>query len=414
MSSMKTNVKVSRKLLMLLFDLFCFVSVAAVYYLLALLTETIEHSELPLFLVNCGILYVSMLLFRNCLKIYLSVWRYAGTGVYARILIADACGGALTLAVVFAFGIYRSFWDLLVVCAIFALLTLGSRFAYRLIYKRLHQGVGDDGHRIEVAIVGAGLIGVMLANDLLCNKRSCYRPLFFIDRDTTKVGSEILGLKVYPENDQIVEFIKGKQVKEIFIALSNMDNDLANRLYELYSQTSCKIKVYDVQLHDARPNESATKPHGVLHDFSIEDLLFRQSLSINDYASRNYYGGKTVLITGGGGSIGSELCRQIALCEPAHLIVFDIYENNAYEIQQELIRKYEQRLKLSVEIGSVRDRARLESIFRKYRPDVVFHAAAHKHVPLMEHCGTEAVKNNVLGTYNTATWRRSTVSVSLF
>ena len=288
------------------------------------------------------------------------------------------------------------------ICSITALLALGSRFAYRLLYKRRHQLVDDGSHRIEVAIVGAGQIGVLLANELLCNKNSNYRPMFFIDRDTTKVGSQILGLKVYPENDEIIDFIKSRQIKEIFIALTNMDSDLANKLYERYSKTSCKIKVYDVPFHDAAPSAKQTAKRGILHDFSIEDLLFRQSLSINSYAAKNYYSGKRVLITGGGGSIGSELCRQIAKCNPSHLIVFDIYENNAYDIQQELIRRYGDKLKLSVEIGSVRDRERLESLFRTYRPNVVFHAAAHKHVPLMEHCGAEAVKNNVLGTYNTA------------
>ncbi len=402
MTSIKTNAKVSRKLLMLLFDLFCFAATAAVYYLLVLLLGEIEKTDLTAFCINSMILFGSMLLFRAFLKIYLSIWRYAGTGVYAKILISDACGGALALLVTVITNAYRSFWDLLVVCAVTSLLTLGSRFAYRLLYKRRHQIPKDDGHRIEVAIVGAGQIGVLLANDLLCNKNSNYKPMFFIDRDTTKVGSHILGLKVYPENDEIIDFIKERQIKEIFIALTNMDSEMANSLYERYSKTSCKIKVYDIPIHDAMPDGKDVKPRGVLHDFSIEDLLFRQSLSINSYASRNYYNGKTVLITGGGGSIGSELCRQIAKCNPAHLIVFDIYENNAYDIQQELVRRYGEKLRLSVEIGSVRDRERLESVFRAYRPNVVFHAAAHKHVPLMEHCGAEAIKNNVLGTYNTA------------
>jgi len=392
--------KISRKVILLLFDLFCYSATAAVYYFSVFLFGKMELTDPAVFLTNCVILFFSMLIFRIMLKIYLSIWRYAGTGVYARILIADACGGALAVVVSLLCTAYRNFWDFLVIAAITSLLTLGSRFAYRLIYKRRHNG--SDEHRIPVAIVGAGQIGVLLANELLCNKTSNYRPLFFIDRDTTKVGSRVLGLKVYAENDEIIDFIKSQQIKEIFIAVTNLDSELASALYERYSRTSCKIKVYDLPLHEAGPAGEATKARGVLHDFSIEDLLFRQSLSINDSVASHYYSGKTVLITGGGGSIGSELSRQIAKCAPARLIIFDIYENNAYEIQQELVRRYGSSLELYVEIGSVRDRQRLETVFATYRPQIVFHAAAHKHVPLMEHCGGEAIKNNVLGTFNAA------------
>jgi len=242
MSSMKSNVKVSRKLLMLFFDLCCFAGSAVTYYLLVLWMGDLARTDVILFAINCVILYASMLLFRGFFKIYLSVWRYAGTGIYSKMLIADACGGALALFVCLITSSYRSFWDLLVVCSVTALITLGSRFAYRLLYKRRHQANDNDGHQIEVAIVGAGQIGVLLANDLLCNKNSNYKPMFFIDRDTTKVGSNILGLKVYPENDEIIAFIKEKQIKEIFIALTNMDNEIANSLYERYSRPPARSR----------------------------------------------------------------------------------------------------------------------------------------------------------------------------
>ena len=401
MFSKGSGMNVSRKALLLFFDLFCYIATCSAYYFLILLLGRVEPTEPQMYLINCAILLCAGFAVRFLFKIYLSVWRYAGTGVYAKILLADALGGALALAVSLLCGTYRNFWDLLVVASITTLLTLSSRFGYRLIYKHRHRH--DKGeHRIPVAIVGAGQIGVLLANELLCNKNSNYNPRFFIDRDTTKVGSRILGLKVYPENDEIINVIEAHQIKEIFIAVTNLDSEIANRLYERYGHTSCKIKVYDRPLHEAPLGKSDEKKRGVLHDFSIEDLLFRQSLSINNSVASYYYRGKTVLITGGGGSIGSELSRQIAKCGPAHLIIFDIYENNAYEIQQELVRRYGDELKLSVEIGSVRDRKRLEAVFSAYRPQIVFHAAAHKHVPLMEHCGGEAVKNNVLGTFNTA------------
>ena len=149
-------------------------------------------------------------------------------------------------------------------------------------------------------------------------------------------------------------------------------------------------------------NSREKKQSRVIPDFNIEDLLFRNEIEVIDSATREFYKGKTILVTGGGGSIGSELVRQIAICEPKKLILFDIYENNAYDVEQELLRKYGNTPAFVVEIGSVRDRARLEAVFSAYRPDIVFHAAAHKHVPLMEHSNCEAIKNNVFGTYNTA------------
>ncbi len=396
-----SKMKISRKIILVFFDLFCYAATAALYYLLAFALRKIELTAPSVYLTNCVILLFSTFLFRIVFKIYLSVWRYAGTGVYARILLADACGGALALVITLVCRTYRSLWDLLTVATVTVLLTLTSRFIYRLLYKRRHK-ISSSETRVPVAIVGAGQNGYLLANELLCNQNSNYNPLFFIDRDTTKVGSRILGLKVLAENDAIVDVIKAQGIKEIFIAVPNLDSDLASALYERYNKTACKIKVYDVPMQEASSLDEKPRKRGMLHDFSIEDLLFRKTLSINNSVAAHYYRGKTVLITGGGGSIGSELSRQVAKCAPAHLIIFDIYENNAYEIQQELIRLYGEKLKLSVEIGSVRDRARLETVFAAYRPEIVFHAAAHKHVPLMEHCGGEAIKNNVLGTYNTA------------
>ena len=201
------------------------------------------------------------------------------------------------------------------------------------------------------------------------------------------------------DGKKLFEKLKKLPVQEIILAIPSLGGDAAKALYEFYAQTGCRVKVYDhTHQRDARENVSARQ----VRDVRIEDLLFRDSLEINDENTRVFYRDKTVLVTGGGGSIGSEICRQLAKCGLKRLVVFDIYENNAYELQQELIRRWGDQLDLCVEIGSVRDRARLEAIFENYRPDVVFHAAAHKHVPLMEHSNCEAIKNNVMGTRNTA------------
>ncbi len=398
----------SRKILLVLFDALCFVVLAALYYAGTYLFDANLNRayDLQPYIFSSVILLFSILACRILARTYLNVWRYTNTAVYLKMVIADAAAGLIAAVICCFFGLYRDLWQFVLLTALSALASLSGRFCYRLIYKKRNKFSGDDSRKIPVAIVGAGQVGAMLAEELLFGKRSNYKPLFFIDRDTTKVGSRVAGLKVYPENDSVLPLIKEQGVSEIFFAFSGLDSDMAAALYERYSKTSCKIKVYDLPIKNAEElldkGEQKPRSRGMLHDFRIEDLLFRKSLSINDDASFRYYKGKKVLITGGGGSIGSELCRQIAKCHPAQLIILDIYENNAYDIQQELIRQYGDKLKLSVEIASVRDRDRLEAVFNCYRPDVVFHAAAHKHVPLMEHSGCEAIKNNVMGTCNTA------------
>ncbi len=394
----------SRKIILALFDLMCVAVIALIYLGSTKLFErySVLYTDYGRYAINSLILFACMFAWRLVFRVYLSVWRYPNTAVYMRMIIADGLGGVSAMLISFSLGVYHDVWQFVVLASLSALLALMSRFVYCQLYKRRKRKTGER-HKIPVAIVGAGQVGALLADELMVSKNSNYNPMFFIDRDTTKVGSRVSGLKVYPENDAIVDFIKSREISEIFIALTGLDSDTASALYERYSKTNCKIKIYDMPLRDASaPQSGKQQAKGVLHDFRIEDLLFRKSLSINDTAAFHYYTNKRVLITGGGGSIGSELCRQIAKCQPEQLIIVDIYENNAYDIQQELIRCYGNSLNLAVEIASVRDRARLDSIFDYYRPDIVFHAAAHKHVPLMEHSAGEAIKNNVLGTYNTA------------
>ena len=405
MYSQKIKMAKTRKVLLILFDFFCFWLIAFLYLVATRVFKSdISDPNIRNFVINSAILFVLIFGARLVFGIYLSIWRYTNTVVYLKMILADACGTVVAIPISAILAVYHDVWQFGMIASLFALMSLGSRLSYRWVYKRRNKGGDDESHKISVAIVGAGQIGALLADELICSKSSNYKPLFFIDRDTTKVGSRVSGLKVYPEDDGIVELIKGQGVSEIFIALAGLDSDTASALYDRYSKTHCKIKIYDMPYREADSNggNETRARKGVLHDFRIEDLLFRKSLSFTNSMAFHYYTGKKVLITGGGGSIGSELCRQISKCKPAQLIIVDIYENNAYDIQQELIRAYGNELNLAVEIASVRDRERLETIFDIYRPDIVFHAAAHKHVPLMEHSGCEAIKNNVLGTYNTA------------
>ena len=345
-----------------------------------------------------AVIFTSRILF----GIYKNVWRYANSKAYLDMVFADAIGGAIALLLSrISYMVRVDGWICIATVAMFNCATLSLRFVYQQIYKRnARQNAEFKDSKISVAIVGAGQVGALLAEELQNYKGSHYRPVFFIDKNPTKVGSRVAGLPVYHENKDVFTKISEYPVQEIFIAIPQLTGEDAQHVLEYYANTGCKVKIYDFprQLDGA----DADSEKRVLREFNIEDLLFRNSINVTNDQTRAFYKDKCVLVTGGGGSIGSELVRQVAKSSPRRLIIFDIYENNAYDIQQELIRKYGTSLDLVVEIGSVRDRARLDAVFAAYRPEIVFHAAAHKHVPFMEHSNCEAIKNNCLGTYNTA------------
>jgi len=360
-------------------------------------------------------LYLCVMAARLCFRVYTTVWRYANAPTYLRLMAADAISGCvfyLIGRVIQAVSLGAAYTLVTVLLAMLA--TLGSRFVYQYLYA--HVGTVNDlkamqewsqdapghMHQVNIAIVGAGNIGAMLAGELRRNPRSHYNPYCFIDTDPAKIGSDINGIRVYAENADIVETIKTMPVQEIVIALPDAAPEEKGRLYELYRQTECRVMLFDYPLGDKPGERNVGYGKRELREFSINDLLFRDAVSITSSQVEDYYRGKSVLVTGGGGSIGSGLCRQIAPLGPRRLVILDIYENNAYDIQQELTHKYGKDLTLETVIASVRDEERMEEIFAEVRPDIVFHAAAHKHVPLMEHSGCEAIKNNVFGTYNTA------------
>ena len=391
-----------RKAILVAFDVSCLLLTELLFFVATRLGESaFQYDWYPTYLFNCAILIGFIFLSRFIGRIYSNIWRYANTSSYMRIVLMDTIGGALAMLVSWLTPYWMGVWFFSVVTGFNTLLTLISRFGYAMLYKFMGNKADEQPgvEKIPVAIVGAGQVGALLEQELTVNKNSNYKPCFFIDRDRTKIGNRVRGLKIYAENDEVLKVIEAQSIREIFIALNGIDNERAEELYRFYGRTNCKIKIYDSPLRDM--NEPGAR-HRTLRDFSIEDLLFRKPIEVGGTELTSFYTGKTVLVTGGGGSIGGEICRQIAKCNPGHLMILDIYENNAYDIQQELIRKYGDSLKLTVLIASVRDRARMEAIFREYRPQIVFHAAAHKHVPLMENNAPEAVKNNIFGTKNTA------------
>ena len=401
--------KKARKIVLFGFDIVCYYAIAAFFLLMSRATTTpVFAYDVGAFFINATLLIGMMMVYRFILNVYRNVWRYTDTRSYFKMLVADVAGGATAYIIAYFImktvseELYTGLWFFVILTALEALFSLLSRFSYRLLYKHFNKVDADGESRVNVAIVGAGQIGAVLASELASNQRSVYKPIFFVDSDKSKVGGRVAGLPVYNEDMTIFARLSESSIKEIFFAVNRFDTEEAERLYKFYSQSGCKLKVYDMSVRDVSEAPETEKQRRVIREFSIEDLLFRDPLKINDGKTTSYYTGKTILVTGGGGSIGGELCRQIAKCSPKKLIIVDIYENNAYDIQQELIRNYGDKLDLTVEIASVRDRERLNCIFAAYRPEVVFHAAAHKHVPLMEHSGCEAIKNNVLGTYNTA------------
>lgn len=386
----------SRQAILLTIDVAIYAVVSVLYWLLS----SIGTSNIHAFWVNTAIHFVLLFLLRTVLRVYKNVWRYANTVAYIKMLVSDGIASLLTVGVTYclsfaAKGVYIGVWRALSVGALTAIVTLSSRFCYSALYK-MRKNVQNDTEREPVAIIGAGRLGTYLVGDLKNNPNSRYKPVFFVDTDSLKIDYQVVGLKVYdPETaeNMIVKY----GVKTVIIAITHDDGDRISKLYMRYSGLGCKVKICEGLSVSEGGNE---KPR--IREFAIEDLLFRKSININNEGALSFYCGKVVLVTGGGGSIGSEICRKIARCKPQKLIIFDIYENNAYDIQQELIRRYGQDLDLAIEIGSVRDSERLDLLFRTHKPDIVFHAAAHKHVPLMENSAAEAVKNNCLGTYNTA------------
>jgi FlaA1/EpsC-like NDP-sugar epimerase len=272
----------------------------------------------------------------------------------------------------------------------------GSRFFYRLIRlryrKRQHYSIKK---KKKIMLIGAGEAGRTLIQEIQNSRYLDQKICCVIDDNRRKIGRYILGIRVVGDRNAIKRSVEHYGIEQIIIAIPSAGSRKIRPILEICKDTGCELKILPgvYQLVNGEVNVSKLRP------VNIEDLLGREEINVNIDEIMDYVCSKTILVTGGGGSIGSELCRQIAAHKPERLIIFDIYENNAYDIQQELKMKYPN-LKLTVLIGSIRDEERVDTVLGKYRPDIIYHAAAHKHVPLMEASPNEAIKNNVLGTYN--------------
>lgn len=331
------------------------------------------------------------------LNLYNRVWSYAS--LYEMLLIV--CAAMLSTAFQ-AFGfsllylpIPRSYYFFYFI--LLSITTLITRFSYRILHT-MQNGIKKSAkHSRNTIVIGAGEAGNMIIKELKSSKYLNQKVVCVIDDNPSKKGKYIHGIRIVGGRDMIQEVAKKYDAEEIILAIPSAGNKATRDILRICNLTDCKLKILPGMYQLINDEVGVSN----LREVSIEDLLGRDAINIDMESVGQYVSNKRVLVTGGGGSIGSELCRQIAAHNPKLLIIFDIYENNAYEIQQELIRKYPN-LKLEVLIGSVRNTSRIESVMEYYRPEVVFHAAAHKHVPLMEDSPNEAIKNNVFGTYKTA------------
>ena len=336
---------------------------------------------------------VSFKLFR-C---YSSLWRYAGEEELVSILLACL---VYVIPVYIAHRLIGIDYSILFYI-VSTILIIGYTGGLRLVYRtgrrfKTRMIVSQDSQR--VLVVGAGSAGQMIINELKENPQLKKVPVGIIDDDINKIGRVIHNVKILGDTSQVKEIVEKENVDEIILAMANVDKARKSEIINICKETKCKLKTIP-GIYEIIDGKVDIKK---IRDVDIEDLLGREPIKVNMEEMSGYIEERTVLVTGGGGSIGSELCRQIASFNPKHLIIVDNYENNAYAIQQELIRKYEGKLNLSTIIASIREYKRMDEIFNKYKPDVVFHAAAHKHVPLMENSPSEAIKNNIFGTLNVA------------
>ncbi|MDV4149996.1 nucleoside-diphosphate sugar epimerase/dehydratase [Clostridium sp. AL.422] len=329
-------------------------------------------------------------------KMYSSLWHLTGTDEF----LLGAGGGILAGAIVILYTrnygatipLNVSVIGTMLVC----IFTLGYRILYR-VYRRalLYMPYKYANDQERVMIIGAGSAGTMIINEMLSRRNLKLNPILLIDDREFKQGKRISGIKVEGKREDIVRLAEEKEIDTIILAIPSIDNENKREILDICKKTNCKVKIIP-GIYEIISGEATVSK---IKDVELEDLLGRDPVVLDNKGISNYLNNKVVLVTGAGGSIGSELCRQIIPFGPRKLILFDIYENTVYDIQNELKSKYPD-INMSVLIGSIRDKERLDEVFNKYKVDVVFHAAAHKHVPLMEDSPKEAIKNNVFGTLN--------------
>ena len=340
------------------------------------------------------IIVVTLIIF-TFFHVYSSLWEYAGIEEVFSLIAACLLSAVAKIVVIsFTWSTMPRSWYVL--DTMYLMILIGAtRVSYRLIRLRRQNRKFPWVKRKKVMIIGGGEAGRTMITEIQNSKYLDQKVACIIDDDPKKIGRYIKGIKVVGNRDSIKKNVKRYNIQQIILTIPSVNSARIRPIVEICQDTNCELMILPGVYQLVTGEVKASK----LRPVKIEDLLGRDEVHINLNEIMDYVSGKVIMVTGGGGSIGSELCRQIAEHRPKQLIIFDIYENNAYDIQQELVRKHPE-LDLVVLIGSVRDENRIDSIFEQYHPEIIYHAAAHKHVPLMEDSPNEAIKNNVLGTYN--------------
>ena len=344
-------------------------------------------------------IFTTVVIFYFC-RMYHSLWKFISIHELGYIILANTISFFMQIIgyCLFQYPIPKSYFFAQIMLQ--TAMVIGIRFSYRFcryLKEAREQCFGCGEPQQRVMIIGAGDAGRVIIKEILDSRFLTMKVCCVIDDDCNKTGRYINGIPIVGDRFSILKNVEKYKIDKIILAIPSASKEERREILEICKMTKCELKTLPgmYQLIDGELNI------GKLRDVEITDLLGRDPIQVNLDEIMGYVEQKVIMVTGGGGSIGSELCRQIAMYNPKQLIIFDVYENNAYEIQQELKRHHPE-LNFVVLIGSVRNTHRMETVFEKYRPDIVYHAAAHKHVPLMEDSPNEAIKNNVFGTYKTA------------
>lgn len=371
---------------------------AALFFRFDMHISSIPPEYLHAFIKFAPIYTIFSLFVFHILRLYNSLWQFASFDELNRIIISSifttffqaAFMTILMIQMPISYYVFGAFLQ-------FAMI-VGIRFSYRYIKLERNRRYNNQAAVHNVMIIGAGAAGKTILREMRNSQGMSGKACCVIDDNPNKWDRTMEGVPVVGGRDSIMNAVKTYNIDRIMFAIPSASTEDKRDILNICKETKCELKSLPGIYQLANGEVSLSKMKAV----NVEDLLGRDPIKVDMAEVFRQLTGKTILVTGGGGSIGSELCRQIAAHNPKQLIIFDIYENNAYAIQQELVRKYGDKLNLVTLIGSVRDSRRLDMIFDKYRPDIVYHAAAHKHVPLMEASPNEAIKNNVIGTYKTA------------
>lgn len=394
---MKELLKKNKNILLILID----IMVIICCYVVAMLFLNTKINNLQNFMIDMVIVVIVYQIFLNCFRMYQNMIRYEVGKDYVKYIISASLSVVILTLIDKGFNLE---YINLRVNVLSGILTAGTFVMYRLLgrsiaarkmskYEKINKN--QDNKANNLLIIGAGMGAREIIIAIKNNMRDKYNIVGIIDDDISKINHYILGVKVLGTRYDIPKIAKEKNVDLIFFAINKIDAISRRKILEICQETGVKTRVLPTT------EEVITKQGAMnsLRDVQIEDLLGREPVHLDNKNINSLIKNKTVLVTGGGGSIGSELCRQIVKYDPKRLVIVDIYENNLYDIEMELRAEYP-KLNLEAIVASVRDKARLNNVFETYKPEIVFHAAAHKHVPLMEKSPLEAIKNNVFGTYN--------------